>query len=139
MFKPLKCILVLAALVSTLPVEANISNACSSLYKKLFLRDKATWSSEKVEILWFPASRHTKLRIGDQVIADHCPTDRCVITTMEKMDKSIGLGGGPRMHFAIRLEENELEALTEYINSGDFGRGLTWVSHEKRLHAADSA
>lgn len=96
------------------------------------MKDKMpVWVKDKVEIIFFPSSHHTKLRIGDFTYGNECPGGRCVIIPADKIDQTAMsfLAKGRQIRFKVKVTEDELARLEKYVEDGRFGFGFS-CSHD---------
>ncbi len=79
------------------------------------------WSSDDIEIIFFPSAHHTKLRVGDFIYGNECPGNRCTESSLRKMDWLGSLGSGVQFRFKIKISKSEFQEIQNYIEQGKFG------------------
>lgn len=84
------------------------------------------WTDDTVEVVYFPGRQHMKLVIGDTAYGNECPHNTCARTSVAALNRlsRSTLTGGPQFRFKIRVREDEVPKMLEFINSGRFAQRI---------------
>jgi hypothetical protein len=88
------------------------------------------WINDRVEVIYFPQAMHTKLRVDDKAYGFFTHTDRQHMTRMSSLNRqairngkaSEALSAGPQIRFQLRVSEQEMQELRQFIEAEKFGR-----------------
>lgn len=99
---------------------------CVRGLKNFILRSQTDWIDDQVEIIYFDRSHHTKIRIGDDVWGNECPRNTCAHHSFEMIENAVrsSRSHNAQMRFRIRVTQDEMIALREFIENGRFRNGL---------------